>query len=118
MEATQKIRIKITGLGHCPSFKNSKVLFVRNGKPGMATKEEYKLWMQRTSRAIESQLLCSYQTTAQETQTEPVARSLIAWCRQYLPLDDSVKWIPEIEIKVHRVKKGEEGAVMIIEKIS
>lgn len=107
------IVIEITGLGHVPSFKNSKQLFIRNGKPRMATKPAYKKWMARCIRLIEFTLLSRFRIAAGAMLT---GDSLPSWTASSVPFDDSVDWIPEILVTVERVPKGEEGATITIER--
>lgn len=106
------IHIQIQGLGHCPSFKNSKLLLWNQRRA--ITKPEYQKWMQAAIRLIESQLLSALATRGIEITTGPLAPSLIA---SYLPLDDSRKWIPSHSVSTQLVSKGNEGADLVIERL-
>lgn len=108
MSNAQIVNLTIRGLGHCPSFKNNKSIYrSKEGLPFIATNAERKLWMQRATRLIESQLLSKFQTTGPETQT---AADLQSWIASCVPLDDSWQWVRELNIKTVRVPKGQEGA--------
>lgn len=64
---------------------------------------------------LESLLYSAYQTYVAETQT---ACSLHFWMQSFVPQNDSWKEIPESNgWKCIRVKDGEEGADIIIERI-
>lgn len=97
--------------GHITSFKNSKML----SRGRLITDPTKQKKMEAYTRAIESQLRSLYQTTVEGMQTVP---SLASWIRSSVPLDDSIQWVPEIVIKVHRVSKGQEGANLEIERIA
>ena len=108
--------LKVEGLDHVPSFKNSKQIIPgKNGRRSMLiTKPERQQWMERVIQSFVYQLRSEFQTRGIETTTGPSALSLIA---SLLPLDDSRKWIPEHSVSTRLVKKGEEGAVIKIERI-
>ena len=107
------LTLTVQGLGNIPSFKNSKQLFSRNGRPCMATKSEYAKLMQRLTRAFASQLTSYFQTIAAETSTEPSQPcSTALW-----PLDDSRQWIAELRVTSSQVPSGQEGVVLKIERI-
>lgn len=103
------LKLSIKGLGHVPSFKNSKML--TRGK--LITKPERQQWMENATRLIESQLRCLSATEGTGTQTVRSLLSSIALCG---PFDDSVAWIPEIHIRVKRVSQ-DEGAIVEIEEM-
>lgn len=108
------IVIVIKGIGHVPAKKNSKQIIPgRNGRKTMLiTKPEYQEWTKRCVLLIESQLYSAMQTNGVGTSTEDLAQFSTLW----LPPDDN--WtqveigclIPEL------VAKGEEGAVIVIER--
>lgn len=110
------IRLEIKGLNHVPSFKNTKSIYrnKQTGKPFIATKKERKIWMQNAIRVIESQLLCAFATHGIETSTAPHLRS---WIASSLPLDDSIQWVSELNVKGCNVEPGQEGAQIIIEQL-
>lgn len=101
--ATSTIRLVVRGLGHVPSFKNSKML--TRGK--LITNPKRQKWMQQCTDSLSSQLLCAYRISEGGMQT---GRSLHSWTALFLPPDDTVHHIPEIHIEVEVVPKGEEGA--------
>jgi hypothetical protein len=108
------IHLSIQGLGHVPSFKNQKSIYrKKDGTRFIATKADRKAWMESAIQSIQSQLLSEFQTTTGETLT---AHSLRSWIASCVPLDDSWQWVPEIHVKVERVKKGDEGAEITIIK--
>jgi len=104
------ILLKIRGLSHCPSFKNGKML----ARGRLITAPKKQKWMEQAARSIESQLRSALQTTETGTQTGPLAPSLILTS---LPLDDSLTWIGVPCGSWRRVKKGEEGADILIEQL-
>ncbi len=112
----QEIHILIKGLGHVPSFKNTKSIFRRKGSgvPFIMTNPARKEWMDKAIQLIESQLRSKCQTIAGATATE---HSLHSWIASSMPLDDSRQWIPEIHVTVEEVPKGEEGAEIKIERL-
>ena len=44
--------------------------------------------------------------------------NLPSWTASSVPFDDSVDWIPEISVSVERVEKGQEGATVVIERLT
>jgi predicted glutamine amidotransferase len=70
--------------------------------------------MEATARDIESQLRSLFQITGTGMGMEPSQLSLILTS---LPLDDSLKWTGVPCGSWRKVKKGEEGAVIEIEKL-
>ena len=62
-----------------------------------------------------SQLTSLYQTTEDETQ---MGQSIQSWIASSVPLDDSVREIAEIVVRVKRAPKGNEGAIIKLENIS
>jgi hypothetical protein len=111
------IRLQVRGLGHVISFKNKKraILDRHTGKMRTMTEAKAQEWMKRCVQAFESQLICAYQTTE---GAMPMARSRRSWIAWSVPQDDSVTWIPEEMIRVVRVAKGEEGADILIERLT
>lgn len=103
------IVLRLTG-SRVPSLKNSKRVVNQH----MITEPRVKKWMTRAIRDIESQLRYAYQTAAGAT---PITLSLRSWMSSSLPQDDSISWIPELSIKVQRVPKGQEGAIIEISRL-
>jgi hypothetical protein len=115
------LTLEIRGLGPVVSFKNSKVLLVKNPKTGeplkrpmLVTKGEYKKQMRKIVESFVLQLLCASQTIIDGTGTALLRRSLIA---SLLPEDDSLNEIPEFHVYVERVEEGQEGALIEIQRI-
>lgn len=102
--------LSVKGLGHVVAFKNSKML--ARGK--LITNPRKQKWMEAATLSIESQLRSWFRTNGIETGTGPTALCRIAY---YMPLDDSLKWIPEHSVKSLQVLKGHEGAIISIEPI-
>ena len=71
--------------------------------------------MQSIEKDFVSQLTSLYQTTEDETQT---GQSIQSWIASSMPLDDSVREIAEIVVRVKRAPKGNEGAIIKLENIS
>src|SRR5262245_27485332 len=110
------IKLSVDGLGHCPSFKNSKLIVQPKGKakrPLLITKPEYRAWMEKCVDAFESQLRSEYQTTE---AVMPMVRSLRCWTACVMPLDDSVHHISEITLRVIKVNPGQEGATIEVSR--
>jgi hypothetical protein len=104
------IKLSVRGLGHVPSFKNSKQWTGRK----LITKPERQKWMAQCIRSFESQLRSTFLTGEKGMQTGLNRQS---WIALSLPLDDSVSWIPEISVRVVRVPAGDEGADILIERV-
>ena len=100
------IRLTIRGIGHVPSFKNSRVLFLTNPRN--------RAWMEWCQDRFESQFFSAFQTAADGMPTAACPHS---WIVSAAPLDDSVDWIPELHVLVERVSKGGEGADILIERL-
>ncbi len=111
------IRLTVTGLGHVPSFKNKKraILDRKTGKMRTLTEPETKKWMERCIQSFEYQLLSAFLITEGGMQT---VLSPHSWTASFLPLNDSVQWIPEITIRVEQVEKGAEGAIIEITRLT
>lgn len=106
-----KIELVIRGIGHVPSFKNSKML--TRGK--LITDPKKQKWMNKATRNLESQL--RYFIPIQEIGTE-TGLTLLSKIASFMPLDDSLKWIPKHNVDSQRVSKGYEGANITIERIA
>ena len=110
------VKVILRGLGHVPSFKNSKMIVPvwRTGKggkkykcPTLIAKPERQKWMQEATQLLTSQLQSVCQTADVGTLTAICLQSLTAWSKQF---DDSHQWIPRISLQVEVVEKGQEGA--------
>lgn len=99
----------LTGIGPVPSFKNNKML--TRGK--LITDPKKQQWMERAIHALEFQFISLCPTTD--------AVTLMAWLRQsltaLLPPDDAWQFVPEIHLSIERVKKGQEGCRIHIERL-
>ena len=122
------ITLHINGMGHVPSFKNQKqIAGLRGdgknrwkGKPVLLTKFERKRWMDAAILSFVSQLRSAIPTTTLATPTEPSPPSSTASSErlsEYVPLDDSRQWIPQISVICQDCAKGDEGATITIERI-
>jgi hypothetical protein len=100
------LRLTIRGLGHVPSFKNSRVLFLTNPRN--------RAWMKKAAASIESQLRSAYRIDDHAMET---GASLLCWIATRMPLDDSLDWIGVPCGNWRRVRKGEEGADILIERL-
>jgi len=108
--STDKLVIAIRGIGHVPAFKNKKIICGKR----LVTAPKARQWMELATKDILCQLKSLFQTEEGETSTEPWQRSAIAsW-----PQDDNWQQIPMIQVKVRTVKKGDEGAIITLTKIS
>jgi hypothetical protein len=110
------VKVTLRGLGHVPSFKNSKMIvpiwrLTKSGKkyrcPTLIAKPERQKWMKSAIQAMTSQLQSESQTIEEGTSTAICLQSLTAWSSQF---DDSRQWLPKILLQVEVVEKGEEGA--------
>jgi hypothetical protein len=101
------IALKIQGLGHVPSFKNSKM--IARGK--LITDPKKQAWMEQCISLMAAQLSSSCPMSETGTLT---AQSLRSWIATSLPLDDSCKWIESISVIWLNVPKGKEGAQIMI----
>lgn len=114
MKNITPVVLLVEGQGHVPSFKNKKraILNRASGKMRTLTDPETQRWMRKCEDSFVSQLHSWYRTNVIETQTEPCQPCLIA---SFMPSDDSVNHIREINVMVRDVVKGEEGAILMIE---
>ena len=110
------LNLVIQGLGHCPSFKNSKMICQPRGRSRamLITDPKKRKWMDKATLLIESQLRSWLATTGTGTSTDAQARSKIV---SSLPLDDSLRWIGSLSVTWRRVRKGEEGAEILVERM-
>ena len=79
----------------------------------LITDPKKQKWMKLAVDVLASQLISLCQTSSPETSTEERLQSLIA-C---LPSDDNWKVISQLSAKATKVPKGEEGAIIEIERI-
>ncbi len=113
-----RLTIKIRGLGHVVSFKNTKMILPAKGsrRAMLITDPKKRKLMDQYTRLIESALCSAYQTAGGETGT---GLSRQSWIAASMPLDDSLDWIPESKgYKTESVEPGQEGMDIIIERIS
>jgi len=112
--------IKLTVQGIVPSFKTQKTAYgwidKASGKVHArpATLPEHKEWMKKTVQDFASQLRSAFQISASATRMDATLRSLIA----SLPRDDCWTVIAETSIKSELCAPGQEGATILIERIS
>lgn len=112
------LKLTIGGMGHVPgNFKNRKraILDRRTGKMRTFTDPKVKKWMDNAALCIEFQLSLMCQTDAKGIAT---AAQLRYWIQSSVPLDDSLTWVELGYVIGQRVKKGEEGATILIERIN
>jgi hypothetical protein len=105
------ILLVIQGLGHIGNFKNCKACW-RNM---LVTIPRARKQMRAIEQSFVSQLVALYQIDEGETQT---GQSIQSWIASSVPLDDSVREIREIVVRVRRAPKGNEGAIMKLEKLT
>ncbi len=106
------VTLTVRGLGHVPSFKNSKMILWRQKR--IMTKPEVQQWMEAVTESFASQLRSEFQTRGIAITTGLSALSQIA---SSLPLDDSRKWMPTHSVNTLLVSKGQEGADVLIERL-
>lgn len=101
-------------MGNPISFKNKKSIFRRkNGKPFIATKPEYKQWMERAVRIIASQLY-SASAIGSDGITPECLKRFVTYS---LPPDDCWEDLEIGSVRTILVPKGEEGADIQIERM-
>lgn len=111
--ASMPIRLHINNLGHCPSFKNNKMLV----KGKLITDPKKQKWMNQAIRQLRSQLLSVSQTIVEETSTVEPQPSSTALLMRLKNMDDCRQWVPELHIRCEIVEKGNEGVDIVIEEI-
>jgi hypothetical protein len=110
MNTSDSTVILIRGIGHVPAFKNKKIIAGKR----LVTAPKARQWMELATKDMYSKLKSLYQTGEGATSTEHWQQSAIAsW-----PSDDNWQQIPQITVKVRRVEKGDEGAIVRLTKIS
>jgi hypothetical protein len=105
-----KLRLVVQIKEHVPSFKNGKMLC----RGRLITHPKKQKWMEKAAASIESQLRSWLLTRGTGMETGQSLRSLTLTS---LPLDDSLVWIGVTCGSWRKVKKGEEGAVIEIERL-
>jgi len=106
-----------------PSFKTGKTAFgwmdklTRKIMARPVTLPEHRKWMDRATLVIESRLRSIFQITDAKISTVAQPRS---WIASLMPLDDSWRWCPEIEIKAdpRLCEPGREGATIKIIRLT
>ena len=99
---TAQVKLEVKGLGHCPSFKNGKRLFVTNKKNAQ--------WMKACTVSFVSQCISKCQTEGGAISMEDLRRFLTA----SLPLDENWLNVPTVILTSEAVEPGEEGATITI----
>lgn len=90
-------------------MKNNKLLC----RGRLITNPKRQQWMDQCVKAFVSQLNCSTAIGGGATLMEPQQRSLTA----SLPQDDCWSEIPELHVMARLVPKGDEGAIVSIERL-
>ena len=104
------IHLVIQGLGHVGNFKNCKACW----RSMLVTTPKAKKQMKAIEQDFVSQLISLYRTSVKGTRT---GQALQSWTASSVPLDDSVREIQEIVVRVRRAPKGNEGAIVTLEKM-
>jgi hypothetical protein len=104
------IRIEIENLGPIPSKKNRK----RVAGNKIVTDPEVTHWMELCVESIMLQLNLEYQKQVSEKMRTTCP--LRTWIAKTMPLDDSVEWIPDLDIRTKIVPEGQEGATVTIKR--
>ena len=104
-----EIEFHIQGKGHCPAFKNKKMI----ARGRLITQPKVRQWMDSVMRDMLCTLKSLYQTTGGETSME--CWQQFATCS--LAPDDRWQKIPLKVIRVRKVPKGEEGLLIKLRKI-
>tara|TARA_Y100001963_G_scaffold159460_1_gene263220 strand:+ start:2966 stop:3292 length:327 start_codon:yes stop_codon:yes gene_type:complete len=99
----------IKGIGHVPAFKNKKIIVGKR----LITAPKAQKWMEEARNSIISQLKFLCQTEGGETSMEHWPQ----YAMSLLPADDAWRYIPKITVTVRMVRKGDEGAIIKLEKI-
>ena len=107
---SDELVLVVQGVGHVPAYKNRKRIF----RGRITTDPPVQRWMTQVTSSFISQLESLFQTKEGETSTGHWLHSSIA----ALPADDNWKCLPSMCVSVEIVPKGEEGAVITLEKIS
>ena len=111
--------LEIKGL--IPGKKNNKMLVTKTpwGKPLphplLITKPEYQKVLERITQSLRLQLLSACQTDCGGTLT---ASSLRSWILSRLPEDDAWTFIPKVTIQGELCGHGQEGATVVVTRLS
>ena len=81
----------------------------------LVTVPRAKKQMNQLVEDFASQLTSLYRTSVKGTRT---GQSIQSWTASSVPLDDSVREIQEIVVRVRRAPKGNEGAIVKLDKIN
>jgi len=106
---SDKLVIVIQSIGHVPAFKNKKIIVGKR----LITAPKARKWMEQATASIVSQLKSLCQTEDDATSTEPWQLSAIA----LLPQDDNWKMLPRIKVTARVVPKGDEGAIITLQRL-
>ncbi len=111
-----RIELRVSGLSHVPSFKNSKQIGRnrKTGKPFVRTNDRSKEWMEQCIQSFVSQLRSLSLTDDTGTPMAHSPRFSTASLKQF---DDTIFWIPEQHIAVAFCDKDQEGARVVLEVI-
>ena len=102
--------LRIRGLGPLFNFKNSKVLTRR----GVMTDPGLKKRMDAITQSFASQLRSHFRIGVGATLTDAQLQSLTL----SLPHDDCWTAVPELVVSARLVGKGDDGAVVTIERLA
>lgn len=122
-DTNNDLTLVIQGLGHVPSFKNTKMICglkrikpkLWTGTPFLITQPKKKEWMEAAINQLVSQLRGMYPTAE---------GAMLGECPKPLPialsrlLDDSLGYMIPGAQSVKRVSKGNEGATITIQTTS
>lgn len=108
------LKLVIHGIGPVPTKKNSKEIsrHWKTGKPFLRTADEIRAWTDAAIIVLQSELNSAYRTAvAMGTAACPHC-----WIASFLPSNDSAKHIRRGAWELADVPKGQEGAVLTIER--
>ena len=109
MTTSDKLVIVIQSIGHVPAFKNKKIIAGKR----LITAPKARKWMEQATASIVSQFKSLCQTDDDATSTVPWQHSAIA----LLPQDDNWKVLPRIKVTARVVPKGDEGAIITLQRL-
>lgn len=116
MPSGDSIHISIRGIGRPVSFKNRKRIWKdpRSGRPFLGTEPRIKQWMKAAKDVIESELSSMCRTRHGSTTPECLRR----FAMSSLPLDDNWQVLEIGSVHTELVPKGQEGVMIVIERIN
>jgi hypothetical protein len=116
MPGTPTIRLQIRGLGNIAGFKNSKRIVRRKNSQSMMIISDADLKKRKTAiiQSFVSQLRSTLIPSGDVTQTD----ARVLYLTLSLPHDDCWTAIPELIVRSELVETGEEGADILIERLS